>query len=257
MTDSELLDQIRHLRERGSSPKEIARSLGIRPAVVSPLLRQLAIERAGDPSEPPLVGCWVNQGWSEELEVAGHPEWPRGASSNGCVGLATVVVARVAHGTKVSACSILVDTHCLGVKDAVGPRVMGRDKLADFRRSVYGGYDASPLDAPIDLAQHLVFGAVEYARRLGFEPAPDFGGCAGHLGTWSPPSAIRFGRHGKPMYVAGPHDDPDRVIRTLERSVGRGNFDFLIGLADWSADDDVAAMSIDHAVGAGSRLGRG
>jgi hypothetical protein len=31
------------------------------------------------------------------------------------------------------------------------------------------------------------------------------------------------------MYVAGPYDDPDRIIRTLELSVGKGNFEFLIG----------------------------
>ncbi len=230
MTDSELLDRIRQLRGQGRSPKEIARALGIRPAVVSPLLRQLAVESAADAPEPALVGCWVNQGWSHELGVTGHPEWPRGSPSQGCWGLATVVVALAARGAKVSACSILVDTHCLGVKDAVPPRMMGRDKLGDFRRRVYGGYDAPPLDAPLDLAQHLVFGALEYARGLGFQPAPDFEGCVGHLGTWSGRSSIRFGRHGKPMYVSGPYDDSDRVVRTLERSVGHGNFDFLIGL---------------------------
>jgi hypothetical protein len=231
VTDSELLDRIRQLRGQGCSPKEIARSLGIRPAVVSPLVRQLGAERATDAPEPALVGCWVNQGWSEELGVTGHPEWPHGAPSNGCSGLATVVVAREARGgTKVSVCSILVDTHCLGVKDAVGPRTMDRYDLVDFIRSAYGGYDASPLDAPLDLAQHLVFGAIEYARRLGFEPAPDFEGCVGHVGAWSPPSAISFGRYGKPTYVAGPNDDTGRVMRTLTRSVGKGNFGFLIGV---------------------------
>lgn len=230
MGEAELLDRIRELRGLGCSPKEVARALGVRPAAVSPLVRRLALESAGDEREPALVGCWVNEGWSEELGVKGHPEWPRGARSDGCVGLATVVVAREDRGTKVSACSFLVDTHCLGVKATVGPRLMSRDKLVDFKRSAYGGYDARPLDAPLDLAQHLVFGAVEYASRLGFEPERDFGGCVGHLGSWCGPSAICFGRHGKPMYVSGPYDDVSQVIRTLERSVGRGNFDVLIAL---------------------------
>lgn len=230
MADSELLERIGELRRQGRSPKEIARSLGIRPAAVAPLVRRLAVQNAADTSEPALVGCWVNQGWSEELGISGQRGWPRGALSHGSAGLATVVVAREARGMKVSACCILVDTHCLGVKSAIGPRVMGRDKLVDFKRGAYGGYEGPPLDAPLDLAQHLVFGAIEYARRLGFEPAVDFDACAGHLGTWSGPSAIRFGRHGKPMYVAGPYDDASRVISTLERSVGQGNFDFLVGL---------------------------
>jgi hypothetical protein len=231
VTDSELLDQIRQLRGQGCSPKEIARALGIRPSVVSPLVRQVGAELAAYASEPALVGCWVNQGWSEELGVTGHPEWPRGSPGAGCRGLATVIVARQARGgTKVSACCILVDTQCLGVKNAITPRTMDRLKLVDFIRSVYGGYEESPLEAPLDLAQHLVFGSIDYARQLGFEPAPDFGACVRHLGTWSPPSAISFGRYGKPMYVAGPDDDTGRVMRTLTRSVGEGNFDFLVGL---------------------------
>jgi hypothetical protein len=144
--------------------------------------------------------------------------------------LATVVVAREHRGTRVSACCYLVDTHCLGVKETIGPRVMARGELTLFNRAVFGAYDSSPLAVPVELAQHLVLGAVEYARGLGFEPAPDFPDCAGHLGNWSGPSAIAFGRHGRPMYVAGPYEDPHRVIRTLERSVGKGNFEFLIGL---------------------------
>jgi hypothetical protein len=48
------------------------------------------------------------------------------------------------------------------------------------------------------------------------------------LGSWAGPSAIRFGRDGKPFFVQGPHDDADAVLQTLERSVGRGNFTFLV-----------------------------
>lgn len=230
MNDPELLDRIRQLRKQGRSPKEIARSLRIRPAVVTPLVRQVAAEEAASPAEPALVGCWVNQGWGDELDVGGHLEWPRGKPSDGCVGLANVVVARGARNTKVSVCSVLVDTHCLGVKNAIGPRTMGRDELADFKRDVYAVYGRPPLQITLELAQHLVFGAIEFARMLGFEPASDFDACLGHLGSWSGPSAIRFGRHGKPMYVAGPYDNPEWVIRTLRRSVGQDNFDYLIGV---------------------------
>ncbi|MGH9018941.1 MAG: hypothetical protein ACRDY1_14415, partial [Acidimicrobiales bacterium] len=124
----------------------------------------------------------------------------------------------------------LVDTHCLGVKNAIEPRIMRRDRLIDFTRRVYGYDSRPPLDVPLDLAQHLVFGAIEFAHALGFEPHSDFAGCVGHLGDWSGPSAIRFGRHGKPMYVAGPYDDADRVMKTLQRSVGQDNFGFMIGM---------------------------
>ncbi len=231
MNDPELLDRIRQLRKQGRSPKAIARSLRIRPAVVTPLLRQVAAEEEANPSESALVGCWVNQGWGDELDVAGHLEWPRGAPSDGCAGLVNIVVAREARYGKVSVCCILVDTHCLGVKNAIGPRTMRRDQLADFKRDIYAVYGCPPLDIPLELAQHLVFGAIEFARMLGFEPVSDFDACLGHLGSWSGQSAIRFGRHGKPMYVAGPYDNPEWVIRTLRRSVGKDNFDYLVGVA--------------------------
>ena len=64
------------------------------------------------------------------------------------------------------------------------------------------------------------------ARRLGFEPAPDFGPAAGHLGPWEETSAITFGRDGAPLYVQGPYDDPNTVLRTLSKSAGEENFHF-------------------------------
>jgi hypothetical protein len=59
-------------------------------------------------------------------------------------------------------------------------------------------------------------------------PHPDFTAAEGHLGGWTGPSTITFGKDGKPFYVSGPYDDPRPVVRTLERAVGRGNFDFLV-----------------------------
>ncbi len=64
-------------------------------------------------------------------------------------------------------------------------------------------------------------------RGLGFGPHPDFAAAEGHLGSWAGPGAITFGKDGKPLYISGPYDDPGPVIRTLERTVGRGNFEFL------------------------------
>ncbi len=87
--------------------------------------------------------------------------------------------------------------------------------------------------APLELAQHLVLGAVDYARSLGFEPAAEahFADTRGHLGPWEAPSAIRFGRDGQPFFISGPRDNPTRVLRQLERTVGAGNVHYMIGVA--------------------------
>lgn len=59
---------------------------------------------------------------------------------------------------------------------------------------------------------------------MGFEPHPDFTAARGHLGDLDQPCAITFGRHGRPLYVAGPHDDPIAVMRTLRSTVGTDGF---------------------------------
>ena len=233
---SRLEAEVAALRARGGSPKEIARALGVRPSVVVPVLRRLAaLQAAGEAADqaagrslPALVSCKVNQGWADELDVLGDPGWPRGAGSNGSAGLATVLVARRAQGMRVSVCIYLLDTHCLGVKSVIGPRTMTRDQLARLSRQSFEPYGAPPLDAPIELARHLVLGAVAFARRLGFEPPDDYPPCVGHLGTLEGEPAIRFGRHGTPFYVQGPYDDPARVLRTLDRTVGPDRYHFLL-----------------------------
>ncbi len=73
-----------------------------------------------------------------------------------------------------------------------------------------------------------MWGAVAYARRLGFEPAPDFAPAAAHLGSWRERSDITFGRDDVPLYVQGPYDNPHAALRTLTRPVGAGNFDYLL-----------------------------
>ena len=52
---------------------------------------------------------------------------------------------------------------------------------------------------------------------------------------------IPLGKDGKPLFVNGPYDNVDRIIRILDRNVGQGNYEVLIFLQDptegWSEDD--------------------
>jgi hypothetical protein len=72
-----------------------------------------------------------------------------------------------------------------------------------------------------------VFGAIEYARGLGFEPHSDFKACAGHLGEWQRPSMIGFGYQGKPLFIQGPNDDAARIMNTLNRKARPDGFHFI------------------------------
>ena len=230
MPDPELMERVRTLRERGHTPKEIARALKLPPATVAPLIRAIAAEQAPATPAPVIAGCWVSAGWATGLSVHDQPEWPGidAPGDPGQSGLVTVLVAAERGGSKVSVCGYLVDVYCLGVKNALGPRGVDRRKLPEFVHQYFRTYDEPALAAPVDLARHLVFGAVAYARELGFEPHPDFAAAAGHLEPWAGPSAISFGRDGKPFFMQGPHDDAASVMKTLERSVGQGNFDVML-----------------------------
>src|SRR6266511_1005100 len=230
MDSEELLERVRVLRATGRSPKEIARALGLRPAQVAPLVRSIAAEDNAGAAERKLAGCWVSPGWSQGLTIEGHPGWPDvdAADADASLGLVSVLVTRQERYGRVRLCGWLVDVYCLGVKDVVGPRVMDERRAAELCGSFFGAYDPGPLEAPLELAQHLVFGALEYARGLGFEPAQGFAATTGELGSWAGRSAISFGRDGKPFFVQGPHDDADAILQTLERSVGRGKFHYLV-----------------------------
>ena len=129
----------------------------------------------------------------------------------------------------------LVDTWCLGVKNAMGPNRVGRRELEALRHRCYAPWRSPGIRIPLELAQHLVLGAVEFARRLGFEAHRDFNRARRLLGSWEGPSAITFGMDGKPHYINGPYEDPQRVLATLERAVGQGDFHYTVSLGE--ADD--------------------
>ncbi len=193
MIDDETMQSVRELRARGLSPKEIARSLGMRPAAVADLVRRVAAERdAADPGAD-LVDCWVNAGWSTVPSIAGRPEWRDPGADDGTGGLVTALVARRRrHRRSVTVSIYLLDAYCLGVKNAMGPDNMKDQALRRLMDHVFSGYHAPPVSA-IELVCDLVLGAAEYAYRLGFAPHPDFERARAHLGPvdWAERDHVR------------------------------------------------------------------
>jgi hypothetical protein len=227
MSDEHTIQHVRELRARGLSPTQIARNLGIKPAVVSDIVRALAAAR----DEHERTDCLLNTGWSTGLKVDGHPEWHDPAPEEGIGGLLTALVARRRrHRRGATVCIYLLDVYCLGVKNAIGPDTLDEQALRRLTSDAFSGYKTPPIAAPIELVRELALGAADYARHLGFAPHPDFEQARSHLGPWAGPSAITFGHDGKPNYISGPHDDTDHIIRTLQRAVGPKGFNYTIGV---------------------------
>lgn len=224
MDKTELLQRVRELRGQGRSPKQIARELGVSPSVVAPLVREVAAEAPAGPGE--LVGTWVSTGWSEGLTVDPARGWTDEGDGPG--GLVSVLAARRQGWDKLLVCGYLVDVYCVGVKNTIGPDVLDELEFRRFRDYFFSDYKGWQ-EVPAELARHLVFGAEEYASDLGFDSLDSFAELAAHLGVWEGPSAITFGRDGRPYYVAGPNDEYRKVLRILEHSVGSPpNYDYVV-----------------------------
>jgi hypothetical protein len=229
MEDRLLLERTRELRAAGRTPKQVARILGIPSGEAARLVRLVACENELSAPEPAVVGCWVSPGWRAGLEAPA--DWPDVEVPDWAgAGIVSVLVAREHRHGKVVLAAFLVDVFCLGVKDVLGPRVMNRVELSSFVSSYFLVYGAPAVAAPVEVGRELVWGAVAYARGLGFEPHPELDKVAGVLGEAEPTGAVRFGRDGKPFFVEGISDDPRRVMRTLERSVGAGNFHYSVAV---------------------------
>ena len=103
------------LRERGQTPKQIARALGIRPAEAGRLVRAAAIVSQAEAPEPAVAGCWISPAWSTGLTIGDHFGWPLHEDpAAGADGLVAVLVARKHRHGKVLVCGYLADVTVWG-----------------------------------------------------------------------------------------------------------------------------------------------
>jgi len=233
----EQAQEIIRLRALNLSPKQIARKLGLRPAEVSNLLRQLAAE--GTISHPakgklaPLERCLINEKAAQRLLEPKKKGWfglrrRSEEKPDGVGGLAQIFVTRI-DGNQYLVASYLVDYWCLGIKDALGPRKLSRTKYDTMVDKAYSQFQQDSREITLEQAQSILFGAVEYSQNLGLKPHRDWPKAKAHLGQPSENLlSIEFGRKGKPYYVSGPYDNSDKIVAALRETVGEGNFDYLM-----------------------------
>lgn len=222
--------EILRLREAKVAPKQIARKLKLRPAEVTAFIQDHAeeadLEKARSGDLQSLQECRVNQGAARNLLGLKDQQEHEGPE-----GMCQVLVARQ-EGSRLLVSSYLIDYWCLGVKNMMPPRIMGRSEYQLLLESSQERFEEALVEITLEQAQSIVYGAVDYAHSLGFEPHRDFNTKAQiHLGlrpeTLIP---IEFGKDGQPFFMNGPYDDTARVIKTLEANVGAGNFNYVAGI---------------------------
>jgi len=136
----------------------------------------------------------------------------------------------------------LVDLNLLGVKDTFFKFNIPFDEtMAFYQRS-----DVEFVKISYALAHNIIYASIEFASEFGFNPHKDFTNITRHFleddNDEIPLIEIECGFNGKPMYTNTGFDSPEReraILRQLERSVGKDNFNFMLpGSADMYREDN-------------------
>lgn len=117
-------------------------------------------------------------------------------------GIGTVLIVRRLPNGNVLVANYLIDTWCLGVKDAFVSEI-SREMLKPFLMQ-------QPMESqPPEYCKALIMNAIEYGKSNGLNPNIDKKSKQMIAGIkYSPDEyTFQFGKDGKPFYINGPYDD--------------------------------------------------
>lgn len=159
----------------------------------------------------PLLECLITDDWRES-------------------GLATILLSRQRPNGGAAVGSFLVDTGCLGLKNAFANDNFSLPDYQRLRDKFVGNKPMSPC-APAYAAK-LVNTAIAYANELGFRPPSDSAYALEIFGDINSAHCIDEircgGDDGRPYYVSGPDDDVEAILSQLESRLGPDGFTFSI-----------------------------
>jgi len=147
-------------------------------------------------------------------------------------GMGHVLLSRLLPNNRVAAVLFLVDRYCLGVKDCFG-RLMVRAEYDAFCKDLDDRFEMED-HTPADVRK-LVEGVVDSARDLGLEPHPDYHrvkAIFGDIDARESRIEFEFGSEGKPLFINGPHDGPERcrrILSILEHRCGPDGYHYIMG----------------------------
>lgn len=147
-------------------------------------------------------------------------------------GMGTIYISRFKGSGLVESGVFLVDMYCLGVKDAffsLNPLAAYDQEFSRRMRENQVTRQVAPA-----YARKLIEGSVRYAQQFGF--APDAGykkACKvfGGIDIRDCAEVFTYGFEGKPHYMTGPNDSPERaqmILSQLERACGPEQYHFTV-----------------------------
>ena len=144
-----------------------------------------------------------------------------------------IIVSRRSPEGQLAAGAFLVDLGCLGVKNAMVGLPETRREYQKLRRDLSGHQDLVVAD--INLVAKIIREAIAYAEELGFRPHRDYRDARHILGDADPDACdlkVPLGsKDGKPLFIAGPYDNADRIVAKLTRKLGPDGFYYMVPVA--------------------------
>lgn len=144
-------------------------------------------------------------------------------------GMGHFVVARQRKNGTLVVGVYLVDLSCLGLKGTFYTEFEDlediQEKLLEAETEILNFEEIEP-----NLCFNYIYGAIEYAEDLGFQPHKDFKITEYILDDVEDIDFIDidFGFNGKPLYVAGPDDNVNQILAILNKNVGEGNYEYIV-----------------------------
>ncbi len=148
-------------------------------------------------------------------------------------GIGNILISRLSPQGEIAVASFIVDVYCLGVKKVLFKTLPMSEYEKVFKPDIiksHGDYPFAKIKPAC--ANKLIEGAVDYAKELGFSSHKDYFALKSIFGEqklgrcWS---RYRYGKDKMPCYVKGPNEstaEADRIVTTLTKSCGAGNFHF-------------------------------
>ena len=144
-------------------------------------------------------------------------------------GMASVFISKRMPSGKFIVGMYMVDLFCLGLKSTTFRFSLNELEYKELYQKMFSS--GNGIACELIFAHNLIFGAIDYAQDLGFEPEKEFE-ITRHLLDESliddGIDELEFGKNGQPLYFQGPHDNANHIIAILERNVGAGNYKIIL-----------------------------
>ena len=162
------------------------------------------------------------------------------------------LVTREGPGGRVAVGVFLIDLALLGVKNAFVQVFETHAAYGELRESIM---ESQPMvSSDLNLIAKILREGVAYAAQFGFRPNSDYRMASQMLAGADPDASLveipLGGADGKPLFIAGPHDNVEAILLRLEDRVGPDGYHYMIDdpnadgidpsqwLEGYGADDD-------------------